>query len=71
MSVFLPFLSYVFLTDYYYSKILLEALSYVKFATPSSFGANIQQLDLSVGSPRTVTPKVLTEQILRVGRNLE
>jgi hypothetical protein len=71
MSVFLPFLSYVSLTDHYYPKILLEAHSYVTFATPSSFGANIQQLDLSAGNPRSVTPKVLTEQILRVGKNLE
>jgi len=71
MSVLLPFLSYVSLTDYYYPKILLEALSYVTLATPSSFRANIQQLDLSAGSSRSIIPKVLTEQILRVGRNLE
>lgn len=60
MSVFLPFLSYVSLTDYYYSKILLEALPYVTFATPSSLGANIEQLHLSAGSPRSITAKSLT-----------
>ena len=70
MSVFLPFLSYVSLTDYYYFEILFEALCYVTFATPPSFVANIQQLDLSSGSPSSITPK-LSEQILRVGRNLE
>jgi hypothetical protein len=69
--MFLPFLSYVSLTDYYYSKILLEALSYVKFATSFPLGANIKKLDLSAGSPRSITPEGLTEQILRVGRNLE
>ena len=71
MPVFLPFSSYVCLTDYYYSKILLEALSYGTFAIASSLGANVQKPNLSAESRRSITPKVLTEQIVRVGRNLE